>query len=185
MKLAFVCVCSSLSFNALCHCNSISQPAPLCWHSTVRTFHPIPETTDVCSVHPFSLLLLSFRKSHLQNYTGCHLWSLTSSSLLGFSGSIDVTEHVTSLSLFIICCIERVKVCLSFHCWMTPGCHWRLYCAYWTCLFLFPFWALLTAFQNQTFLFSLCVFLLHNCLPWALHLGSHSEKEHEGSIPRP
>ena len=137
----------------LCHCNSIPKPAPLCWHSAVRTLHPIPETTDLCSVHPFSLILLSLlfclSKSYICRITQAVL-SLASSFLLGFSGSIDVIEHVTSLSLFIICCVERVRVCLSFHYWMTLGCHWHLYCAYWTCLSLFPFWALLTAFQNQT-----------------------------------
>lgn len=188
MKLA-LCVCAALW--VLRHCViAIPSPSQLPCADIPQLELSIPSLKPLMcgSVHPFSLILcllsFFFRKLHLQNYTGCHLWAWLPPLCLVSSGSTDVTEHVTSLSLFIICCIERSEYVCP-HCWMTPGCYWRLYCAYWTYLFLFPFWALLTAFQNQTFLFSLCVFLLHNCLPWALHLGSHSEKRTRRSVPRP
>lgn len=51
--------------------------------------------------------------------------------------------------------------------------------------FPFSFLGFAYSIPKPDFLFSFCVFLLHNCLPWALHLDSHSEKEHEGSVPRP
>ena len=199
VKLAFRCVCISLSFNTcrdVCNYNSIPKPVPSCWHFVVRLSPPShsPATTDLWSVPivlSFRLLLfclwgrLCFWECYIHRITVCHLLRLASFRQHGFFGSQPCCWVCHELVPVYYPPRRKVRMCLSFHCWRTLGCYLSLYYAYWTCPFPLPSRALLTVVPKPDFLISLCVFLLHDCLLRALLLESHSEKEKEKSVPGP